>query len=83
MEDGTVTELKAQARKHGILEAEVVSAWEEMQRTYRLPAYVQATLVTTPDGSIMLQPAVNINLLDRVMQEVPDFDRISGPTWRR
>ena len=73
--------LVAQAREHGIPEAEVVKAWEDMVREHRLPEYVEPALEARPDGAIRLSLAVNINLLSRLEQEVPDWDRISGPSW--
>jgi hypothetical protein len=74
-------DLVAQARAHGIPEAEVLTAWDEMVRLHRLPGYVEPALEQRPDGTIQLSPAVNINLLSRVEQEVPGWGRISGPVW--
>ena len=73
--------LVAQAREHGLPEAEVLAGWEEMVRQHRLPFYVEPMLEVRPDGIIQLSPAVNINLLSRVLGEVPSWTRISGPVW--
>lgn len=79
---GVEEELIRQARQHGIPEREVLKAWEEIRNKHHLPFYVEATLETSLlDGSIMLQPAVNINLLSRVEREVPGFLTITGPVW--
>ncbi len=80
--DPAIENLIAQARQHGIPEKDVLQAWEEMRSKYRLPWYVVPTLeASTFDGAIMLQPAVNINLLSRAIREVPGFEDIRGPVW--
>lgn len=81
MRDLAKESLVAQAREHGIPEAEAVAAWEEMVRAHRLPAYVEPALEARPDGAVQLSPAVDINLLSRVEEEVPGWGRISGPVW--
>ncbi|NVM21749.1 MAG: hypothetical protein HWN68_08215 [Desulfobacterales bacterium] len=75
--------LKERAREYGIPEHEVVRAWEEMKEKHRLPWYVEPTLVAKGAGpvTVVLLPAVNINLLSRLDREVPDWETISGPTW--
>jgi len=74
--------LIAEARQYAIPEAEVLQAWEEMRKKYRLPFYVESTLETSLiDGTIVLTPAVDINLLSRLQREVPDFESIPRPRW--
>jgi hypothetical protein len=73
--------LAAQAREHGLPEVEVLKSWEEMRKKHRLPFYVFPLLETRPDGTVALSPAVDVNLLSRVEQEVPGWEAIRGPTW--
>lgn len=80
MRDLRKEDLLAQAREHGIPEAEAVAAWEEMVRVHRLPWYVEPELEVR-DGAVTLSPAVDINLLSRVEREVPGWKAIRGPVW--
>jgi len=75
-EHPSVTLLRENARKYGIPEEEVLKAWEDMKAKYRLPPYVEPALETRSD-SVVLVPAVNINLLSRLDKDVPNWEKIS------
>jgi hypothetical protein len=80
MRDPAVELLLAGAREHGLPEAEVLQAWEEMKKKHRLPFYVEPSLEAR-DGALTLSPAVDINLLSRLDRELPGWENIRGPVW--
>ncbi len=81
LEQPAVALLKQRAREYGIPENEVLRAWEEMKEKNRLPWYVEPMLETR-SNSVVLLPAVDINLLSRLDKEVPNWESISGPVWQ-
>jgi len=83
-EHPSITLLRQKAREYGIPESEVLKAWEEMKAKYRLPPYVEPALEISysDNNTIVLEPAVNINLLSKLDKEVPNWESISGPTWK-
>jgi hypothetical protein len=76
-----IRRLRQKAKEYGVAEEEALKAWEEMKAKYNLPWYVEPALEMKEDGSVVLSPAVNINLLSRLDREVPDWERIPRPVW--
>jgi hypothetical protein len=77
-EDPSVTLLRQKAKEYGIPESEVLKAWEEMKTKHHLPPYVKPALEIERGSSntVVLVPAVNINLLSRLDKEVPNWESI-------
>ena len=55
--------------------------WEEMKTKYHLPPYVEPALEISynDNNTIVLEPAVNINLLSKLDKEVPNWESIKHP----
>lgn len=80
MRETAIDILKQRAREYGIPEAEVLEAWERMKAEYHLPTYVEPMLERR-SPVITLSPAVDMDYLPWLLEEVPDFRKIPPKTW--